>query len=277
MGGGTMFGIKQILTGDWSGLWHAFQFPLIGAGVSLVLVLLGRLMRSQLLLIAAGGIGVATGWLLLTGGTAGVLTTSPRDLAGRLPLVAIAATLLAVVTTWLSPQRGRWPCLILLAVGAAWWLAGGPLTQADLMKVVIVLGALIAWHGLAARTLTRAPPGRLVLVAFTFVLALWAIKAPQLWLLLALVPALASLTLLAAPTAELMLLPMAIILAAVAAATQLANGRLPRGVNAIDAAVLAPVLALLLVGRLRFAAILAGPVALVVAVGLAWLAHLWLG
>lgn len=271
-----MFGMKQILAGDWLGLWHAFQSPLIGAGVSLVLVLVGSWLRSALLVTAAGGVGVATGWLLLTSGTSGVLTASPRDLAGRLPLLAIAATALALLTAWLAPQRGRWPCLILMALGAGWWLAGGPLTQVDLLKVAIVGGVVVVWHGLLGHILTRAPPGRLVLASCTFVLALWVIKGPPLWLLLALVPALVSLTLLAAPAATLVLLPPAMALAAVVATTQLAVGRLPRGFSSSDVAVLAPVLALVLVGRLRFAAILAGPVALAIAVGLSWLASLWL-
>ena len=71
-------------------------------------------------------------------------------------------------------------------------------------------------------------------------------------LLLALVPALVSVVLLAAPAGELMLLSPAIDLAAVMAASMLAAGRLPHGgISALDLAILAPLLAFLLVLAIR--------------------------
>ena len=273
-----MFGVKQILGGDWLGLWQAFQAPLIGAAVALVLVLLGRWLRSTSLLVAAGGAGVTTGWLLLTGSVTASLTAGPRDLPNRLALIAFAALVLTVLTAWRAPQRGRFLCLLLLALGAAWWLAGGPRTQADLMQVAFLAAALVIWHALVARHLSRAPPGRLVLAAWTLTFALWVVQAPPLWLLLALVPASVSLVLLIAPVSEFMLLSPAIDLAAVMAASMLATGRLPHGgISALDLAILAPLLAIFLVGRLRFAAILATPLAMAIAVAVAWLARLWLG
>lgn len=269
--------MKQITSGDWLALWQAFRAPLIGGAVALVLALLGRWRRITVLLVAAGAAGVFTGWLLLGSGAAALFNAGPRDMVNRLPLVAAGAGVLAILTSWLAPQRGRWPCLVLLALAAGWWLAGGPRSVAALTQVAVLAGGLVAWHGLAGRHLSRGTAGRLVLAAWTFALALWVCRAPSAWLLLALTPALASVAVLLVPAAELVLLPVAIDLAAVMAATLLGAGKLPRGVGAVDVAVAAPVLAVLLAPRLRFAPALAGPVAAAVAVGLAWLAHLWLG
>lgn len=268
--------MKQITSGDWLALWQVFRAPLIGGAAALALALPGRWRHINVLLVAAGGAGVFTGWWLLAGGGM-PLSVTPRDMAGRLPILAAAAGVLAILTAWLAPQRGRLPCLVLLAVASGWWLAGGPRGIAALTQVAVLAGGLAAWHGLAARHLSRGTPGQLALAAWTFVLALWVCHAPPAWLLLAMTPALVSLAPLLVPAAELMLLPLAIDLAAVMAATLLATGKLPRGLGAMDVAVAAPALALLLAPRLRFAAVLAGPVAMAIAVGLAWLAHRWLG
>jgi len=270
-----MYGIKQLTSGDWPALWMAFRAPLVGGAVALVLALLARWRRSAWLLAAAGGAGVAVGWAL----TAGIPATfaPPKDMAARLPTIAAVSGLLALLTALLAPQRGRWPCLILLAAASGWWLAGAPRAMADLAPVVLLAGGLVVWHGLAARHLGRGGHGRLVLAALTFALALWVAHAPSAWLLLGLAPALASLALLLAPAAELVLLPVAIDLAAVMAATLLATGRLPRGLGAVDVAVAAPVLAVLVAPRLRLSPLLGGALAGAIAVGATWLAQIWLG
>ena len=90
-----MFGLKQVVAGDWLGLWHAFQAPLLGGGVALVLALLGRWRASSWLLALAGGAGVLTGWLLAGGGVAAALGAGPRDLVNRLPHIALGAGVLA--------------------------------------------------------------------------------------------------------------------------------------------------------------------------------------
>jgi len=272
-----MFGMKQVMGGDWLGLWHAFQAPLVGFAVASVLALVGRWRGGAVVLVCAGGAGVLVGWVLLAGGVGAAWAPGARDMAARLPLLALAAFLLAGLTAWLAPSRGRWPCLLLLALGSGWWLAGAPHTMAEAMKVVLLACGLAAWHGLAARELSRGSPGRLVLAAWTLVLALWVVKAPPAWLLLAMGPALVSLVLLAVPVSELVLLPVALDLAAAMAATLVVAGRLPRGLGGLDVAVAAPVIALLLVPRLRFAAVLAGPLAAAVAIGAAWLAQWLLG
>lgn len=270
-----MYGIKQLTTGDWPALWLAFRAPLIGGALALVLALVARWRRSALLFAATGGAGIAVGWALI----AGIPTTflPPKDMAARLPAIATVSGLLALLTAWLAPQRGRWPCLILLAVASGWWLAGVPRAVAEFTPVVLLAGGLVAWHGLAARQLGRGGHGRLVLAALTFALALWVARAPATWLLLALAPALASLALLLVPAAELALLPVAIDLAAVMAATLLATGRLPRGLGALDVAVVAPVLAVLVAPRLRLSPLLGGALAGAIAVGATWLAQMWLG
>lgn len=269
--------MKQIASGDWLALWQVFRAPLLGGALALVLALLGRWRRIAVLLVAAGAAGVFTGWLLLGSGAAALFSAGPRDLVNRLPVLAAGAGALAILTSWLAPQRGRLPCLVLLAMASGWWLGGGPRSVAALTQVAVLAAGLVAWHGLAAWQLSRGTPGRLVLAAWTFAMALWVCRAPSAWLLLALTPALASVAILLVPAAELMLLPLAIDLAAVMAATLLGAGKLPRGLGTVDVAVAAPVLAVLLAPRLRISPILAGPVAAAAAVALVWLAYIWLG
>lgn len=174
---------------------------------------------------------------------------------------------LAVFSVLVAPRRGWWPLLVGLAVGAGWWLAGAPRDVAGLMAVAILLGGLVAGHGLAGFFLGRAA---LLIGATGFVLALWVCQAPPVWLLMGMAPWLAALALRAGPASERAVLAVAVLLASAMAGALLAAGRLPRGVGAVDLAVMAGVLAVLLAPRLRFARILAGPLAIAVAVGAAW-------
>ena len=107
--------------------------PWRGAAAGLVVALgwagLFRLLRRPELAGLGAGLGLAVGWVL----TLGLLTGSPRQLPERLPALAVGGVLVGLVLV-LAGRRG-WLGAVLAALGvfgAAWWLAGGPLSQADL-------------------------------------------------------------------------------------------------------------------------------------------------
>lgn len=277
-----MFAMNEILHGHLGALWLLFQAPLIGALVALAGVLAGRWLRLSLLGSAAGGIGVLVGWLILSGGPAAALNATPRELPVRLVAIALAGGLACPLAARFAPRRGAAICLVLLAAGSAWWLTGAPRRPAEFAHVGVLLAGLLLAMFLAmflgGRHIARGGTWRLVLGAISLAGALWVAKAPPIWLLLALAPALVSLVQLAAPAGtELILLPVAIDLLATAMAAMLAAGRLPRlGINAIDVAVAAPFLAVLLAPRLRLPAPAGAILAGAIPIFLAWAARMWL-
>ena len=269
-----MFAWDDILHGNLGELWQLFQAPLIGALAALAGVLAGRWLRWPLIAAAAAPLGICLGWLLLARSP---IAASAAAAAKLLP-IGVACAILCPLAARLLPRHGSTICLVLLALGGGWWLAGAPRQIAGAIAVGFLLAGLILALGLGARLLARGGPWRLIFVAISLAGALWVAKAPPIWLLLALAPALISLTLLAAPAVtELLLLPVAINLLATALATLLAAGRLPRlGLNPIDIAVAAPFLAALLAARLRVAPPLAGFLAGSIAIFVAWAARMWL-
>lgn len=269
-----MFAMSDILHGNFGALWQAFQAPLIGALVALAGVLAGRWLRWPLVLAAAGPIGVCVGWLMLA--RSPVAATGAA--AGKLLPIGLAGAVLCPLAARLLPRHGAMICLALLALGGGWWLAGAPRQLANAVAIGFLFALLVLALGLGGRFLARSGPWGLILAAIGLAGALWVAKAPPVWLLLALAPALVSVAVLLAPAAtEFLLLPVAIDLLATALALILAAGRLPRlGVNAIDVAALAPFLAALLAPRLRLSPPLAGIAAASIAIFLAWGARMWL-
>jgi hypothetical protein len=272
----NVFGRGEILA-----IWHEFHGPLIALAIALVLMLVARMMRSELIAVAAGGLAAIAGWYVTTGAA---LTLSPRGLPDRLPLLALGLLLVALAGDRLAAGRGPWPPLLIAALGSGWWLSGAPHTQAALLAAwpeaaVVALGVvLVTWLANSAGPGTdRLQPA---LAALTLAAALHVTDAPRLWVLLALTPAAASVPLLLRPQlSPAALLPVAADTGAVAAAALLTIGRLSRGaITAIDAASLSPLLALWLAPRIatrmrstgRFSAVAGAVIAGAIAVGIAW-------
>jgi hypothetical protein len=265
--------------GEFLAYGQEFHGPLIALGVALALAVAGRLLKAGLLAAASGGAGVVAGWYVLSSMP---FTWAPRLLPDRLSPLAVGALVLALTAARFALSRGPWPPLLLTTLGCGWWLSGGPLTHAALLADWPVAAA-VALAIFALGWLCTGPvadPLRPALAAFTLAAALHVVGASWSWTVMALVPACASLAMLAAPRMPaLVLLPLAADTAAVGSATDLAVGRLARGeIRAVDVAVLSPLLALwlapMLVGRLRLAG-RAGPVlsavlAGAIAVGVAW-------
>ncbi len=154
--------------------------PWRGAGLALAAALAWggafRLLGRPGLAALAAGAGTAAGWAL----TMGVATASPRQLPERLPLLALAATALALPVGLLGDGRLRplgAAAAALALLAGAWWLAGAPLAAADLRRgavpllglAVLVLAAQVPLHGpwhagaalalLGAGLWIAAPPG----------------------------------------------------------------------------------------------------------------------
>jgi len=193
---------------------------------------------------AWAGLALPLGALLGFAWVMGGFSASARQLPERLPLLALAALLLAVpLAAGLRGALAR-GLLLAAALGTGWWMAGAPLTEADLRRTLPVLVLLFLLVPLLHREAAgpwHAQAGLLALAA-----GLWAGGGPGPWLLLALVLLGAGLPLglAAGPLAEPARLPLAMLLAAL-----LAGPLLARGAAADWAAALAPAATLLLAPR----------------------------
>ena len=197
----------------WRGVAAAFV-------VSLAWVGLFRLLRRSDLASLGAGIALAVGWVLALG----LVTGTPRQLPERLPALVLGGALAGFVLA-VAARRGA--VSVLLAVlglaGAAWWLAGGPLTLSDLRRSLVLLLALAAL-GAAGLLALRGPVGASVAMAL-LAAGFWLFGPPGPWFLLALIGLAAALGSLPAggwgPAAAL---PVSIGLAALAAGPVLARG-----------------------------------------------------
>ncbi|MBX9750608.1 MAG: hypothetical protein K5Q68_13565, partial [Roseococcus sp.] len=191
---------------------------------------------------ATAGLGLALGALLGVTLLLGVVNASPRQLAERLPMLTLAALLLALP---LASGRRGWPVLalgLLAACFTGWWMAGAPLTEADLRRAAPAGLALLLLVPLVQ--LEATPPWRGVLAALALLGGLLASGIAGPWVMLAMI-------LLAAALGQQMAggglmtdaarLPFAMLLAAL-----LAGPLLARGAPADWAAALAPLAPLLL-------------------------------
>ena len=187
-------------------------------------------------------IAAALGFALLLG----VMNASPRQLFERLPLLALAALLLALP---LCLFTRRWFAGVMTGIGAllcGWWMAGGPLVEPDLLRGAPVLLMLSLIVPLVM--VETAGPWRGALASLALAAALWASGVPGPWMLLAMVLAAAALGQQLArggPAPDAARLPLAMLLTAL-----LAGPVMARGAPADWAAALVPLAPLLLASRL---------------------------
>jgi len=253
---------------------HALQPPLVALGITLALGVIGRVTGARWPVANAGAAGALAGWMALLPMEAALRAVlTPRAMADFLLLPAAAVLMAGLAAPWLRGRAERWLPIALAAL-AGWWLAGSAPARPEFWRVWLAVG-LAAW--LLARGAAQGSAGSRMLAG---ALALWGgllvAEAPPVWRAAALV------TVAAAAAAWPLggALP-ALLLATVAAAADLATGRLVRaGLNATDlACLLAPAAAWLVpwltmrFGKRfgRMATALSVPGAGVLTVGAVWL------
>jgi hypothetical protein len=205
--------------GPWRGALAALAAALAWAGLL-------RMFNRRNLAALGTGLGLAMGWALILG----LPFASPRQLAERLPLLASAVFVAALLLSLLATGRAWGLALgagLVLAAGA-WWLAGAPVVAADLRRAlvtVLAIGAASAVASLELRSPLRA------LAAFALVLAaMWILQPAGPWFALAAAGAAATLGALpatGAPWTAAAALPPALALAGLAAGPILARGAAP--------------------------------------------------
>jgi hypothetical protein len=275
----------------WSGVglfhpWHPFRGPLIGFATALALALLGRILRIQLLAVAASGVGVIAGWYAITGA---LWVMPPPVTVDVLPGIAAAALIIGLAAVRLGPASGATAALLFAALLAGWWLSGAPRHLATMhASWPIALGVAVATI-LFIRALAtgESQPLRLVLAGLTMAASLHVVGGASEWVQFALVPGVAALAMLVSPPMPgIGVLPVALDIVAVGSAAVLTLGRAPRfAFGVVDLAVLSPLLALWLAphtaARVRFAGraapLVASVVAGAIAVGVVWGGHRLLG
>ena len=200
-------------------IWRG-ALPALAAALAWVALL--RLLNRRDLAAFGAALGLAVGWAL----TLGLPLASPRQLAERLPLLALAGFAAALLLTLLAAGRAWGIALgaaLLLAAGA-WWLAGAPMAAVDVRRVlvaILALGALSALACLELRSPSRAA------VAFALMLAaVWIARPAGPWSVLAAAGAAAALGGLpaGAPWSVAAASPVALALAGLAAGPVLARG-----------------------------------------------------
>lgn len=268
----------------WTGVglfhqWQPFRGPLIGIATALVLALLGRILRIQLLAVAAGGAGVVAGWYAITGA---LWVMPPPVTVDVLTGIAIAALIFGLGAVRLGPASGAMAALLVAAILAGWWLSGAPRHLAAMhASWPIALGVAVAtilYVG-ALRT-GESQLLRLALSGLTMAASLHVVGGASEWVQLALVPGVAALAMLVSPPMPgIGVLPVALDIVAVGSMAALTLGRAPRrGFGVVDLAVLSPLLALWLAphtaARVRFAGraapLVASVVAGAIAAGVVW-------
>jgi hypothetical protein len=199
----------------WRGALAALATATAWAGVL-------RLLNRRDLATLGPALGLAVAWAV----TLGLPFASPRQLAERLPLLALACFVCALLLTLLAAARASTLALgaaMLLAAGA-WWLAGGPMTTGDLRSALVPVLALAA--AAAVASLELRSPLRCA-VAFALALAaLWIARPAGPWPVLAAAGLAASLGGLpaAAPWTAVVAATMALALTGLAAGPVLARG-----------------------------------------------------
>jgi hypothetical protein len=113
--------------------------------VALAVLGAARLARAPRLASLAAALALAAGFVAVSG----VIVASPRQLAERLPMLALiafaAAVAISVRWRWLRMAAG-----IAGVLAGAWWMAGAPLHPDTVLRAAPVAAGLAAAMGLAA-------------------------------------------------------------------------------------------------------------------------------
>jgi hypothetical protein len=142
---------------------------------ALVVLVAGRVLRMPALSGLAAAIGLAAGCFAVTG----VIAASPRQLAERLPMLALLA-LGGAALVGLVP--GRWPRALAGAgavLAGAWWMSGAPLHPETLLRATPVAAGLGLAMGVAVLRGGGAPMA-VAWAALAAGLALAAARGPHL-------------------------------------------------------------------------------------------------
>lgn len=251
-------------------IWHLLRAPILAAAVTFACRLLGQRGGRSWLLAAAGAAGVLAGWLGLFGlpPSAHALWDSPA-MTNRLRLLALFGVVACAVGSSLLAGRERWLAVV-LAVVAGWVLAGMPASRGALLHdgPVLVAAALGIW---AVCALVMAGDGwSAVAGAATLLAALAVVSGAPFWMMVALVPLVCALALLPGGTPPAALLSVGFGIGLAAAAVILTSGRLRHGgCDSVDAAGLAPLLAVWVQPRLSASGGMGALLATIVGVGAA--------
>ncbi len=200
--------------GPWTG-------ALLAAVIALLACLLLRALARPNLAVLAAPLGIAVGWIA----TLGLITASPRQLAERLPLLALAALLAALASAVVAARPILlWVMAAIGAVATGWWMGGAPIVAADITRALPVIcgvaGAVLLGHALlrdGAQTLAA-------LLALTAALAVATTPGPQMMLALIAACAVAAAWIGGGMAGVAARLPLAMLLAALAAVPALARG-----------------------------------------------------
>lgn len=251
-------------------LWSPWAAALLALSVALVAALLLRLLGRPGVAGLAVPLGLAAGWIV----TLGVISASPRQLAERLPLLALAGVVSALLAASIARRPvPLWILAGICAVASGWWMAGAPLAVADLARsagvVAGVAGAvLLGLMAMRDPALAFAP-----FLALVAAFAASAVPGPALWLAVIAAAAVLGGWIGGAVATLAARLPLAMMLAALAALPVLT-----RGVAADWLAAATPYAALLLAPALArrlpaevLLAIAALVASLPILLGIAWL------
>ncbi|WP_244407778.1 hypothetical protein [Roseomonas fluvialis] len=201
---------------------------------TLVLLAAGRVLRLPAVSALAGAVGLAAGCLAVTG----VVGASPRQLAERLPMLALVALGGAVVVAVLRGRAARAVAGAIGVLAGAWWMSGAPLHPDTMLRAAPVAAALALAMGAGA---LRGGPAMAVAWAMLAAgLALAAARGPHLAYALAGLGAVLGAALGRQAGAAPVRVALGVMLAGIAAVPVLG-----RGAPADWAAAAAPALALL--------------------------------
>jgi len=202
------------LLGPWSG-------AVLAAIVALLAALLpGAIGRSALSGIAAP-LGLCVGWIV----TLGLPTASPRQLAERLPLLALAALPFGIAAAGAATRPVLlMPIIALGALGTGWWMAGAPLHGPDLARAALTIAAVAACTALAHRVMQASWQPVAAALVLAAALGLSTLAGPQFLLALIAAAAAAAAWIGGATPGHAMRLPLAMALSALLAVPPIARG-----------------------------------------------------
>lgn len=147
----------------------------VALAVTLAVLAAARLLRMPRLSTVAMALGVAAGCLAVTG----VIAASPRQLAERVPMLAVLGLVAAVAVAALRPPWLRVAAGAAGVIAGGWWMSGAPLHPDTLLRAAPVAAALAVAMGVAALR-GSGPTTTVAAAALAAGLALAAARGPHL-------------------------------------------------------------------------------------------------